>query len=71
MDNIYEKRESKFKSLFISQFLATWCANKYDDACMQGKQDMLYDPPVEDARCIADKVWNKIMEHDLSYRFNR
>lgn len=50
-------KEDKFKENFISTFLATWTANNYNDYCIQGKQEDLEHPPVEDAIYLADKAW--------------
>jgi len=55
--------EQKFKQDFIACFLASWCANKYEDCCMRGEQSVLGNPPVEDAEDMADAAWEKIIEN--------
>ena len=46
--------EHAFKLQFISNFLSTWCANEYKDACMRGEQERLEEPPVDNAQFLAD-----------------
>jgi hypothetical protein len=55
-------KEDKFKENFISTFLATWTANNYDNYCIQGKQEDLEHPPVEDAIFLAESAWKKYKE---------
>lgn len=50
--------EKLFKAQFISSFLATWCANNYEDAISSGNHEILHRPPVEDAEFLADKAWD-------------
>lgn len=51
--------EETFKTVFITNFISTWCANNYDDACSRGKHEILENPPIEDAIYLADKAWEK------------
>lgn len=57
-------KKSKFISLFIIQFLASWMANNYSDFCARGLQKELETPPVEDAMFLAEKAWNEVNKHD-------
>jgi hypothetical protein len=50
--------EATFKEQYIVTFLATWAATHYDAYCAAGKQEDLADPPIEDARFLADQTWN-------------
>ena len=52
-----EKEEFIIK--WVLTFLATWTANHYDEACLEGKHEMLNDPPIEDAEFLAEKQWLK------------
>lgn len=54
--------EQEFKRHFVATFLATWCANNYNDCCATGQHDMLSNPPVEDAKFLADEAWEKYRE---------
>jgi hypothetical protein len=54
--------EKTFKNNFITTFLATWVANNYDEYCMEGKQEQLSKPPVEEAIFLADEAWNEFVE---------
>jgi len=54
--------EEQFKAQFIASFCAAWCANNYNDACMRGEQERLENPPMEDAKCLADSTWIKFLE---------
>lgn len=54
--------QQQFIDQFIVHFLATWCANEYDDACMNGEHERLNKPPVEDAKFLAEKAWKHYQE---------
>lgn len=54
--------EKEFKTQFISNFLSTWVANNYDDACRRNDHGMLNTPPVEDADFLANKAWEHWIE---------
>jgi len=53
-------KEKKFKEQFKVTFLATWAATNFNDYCMNGMQESLENPPVEDAIYLADKAWEKL-----------
>ena len=57
--------EEEFKDLFVVQFLASWAANNYDDACRRGEHKKLERMPVEDAEYLADKAWERYEEEIL------
>jgi len=57
--------EQEFKANFVTTFLATWCANNYDDACMMGEHERLNTPPVEDAEFLAAEAWKHYKELKL------
>ena len=48
-----------FTLRFEASFLAAWCAVNYSDFCIRGLQKSLEDPPVADARYLAEKAWEK------------
>lgn len=52
--------QAEFRSQFICQFLATWCATHYDEFCLYGKQESLERPPVEDAEFLAEAAWKEM-----------
>lgn len=52
--------EKNFKEQFKVTFLATWAATNYNDYCMNGIQEQLSNPPVEDAIFLADEAWQKL-----------
>ena len=54
--------EKEFKAMFLTVFLATYCANEYPDACARGEHERLSRPPVEDAMSLADDAWEKVQE---------
>lgn len=54
--------QEQFIDNFVVTFLATWCANEYNDSCMNGQQERLNRPPVEDARFLAQKAWEHYQE---------
>jgi hypothetical protein len=55
--------EKDFKNQFIACFLASWCANKYEDCCARGEQSVLGNPPVEDAEDMAGLAWEEILKN--------
>lgn len=58
-----EWTQEQFKSMFVCQFLATWAANNYSDACMRsgsGGHDIWDRFPVEDAEHLAEKCLNRM-----------
>ena len=54
--------KSEWISQFATQFLASYAANIYDEACIRNQHQHLYDLPVEDAFSIAEKMWDKFKE---------
>lgn len=48
---------------FVTAFLATWCANNYDEICMRGQHDRFDRMPVEDAFHLAEKAWKQASDH--------
>ncbi len=52
-----------FIQRFIANFLASYCANEYADACSRGQHERLSNPPVEDAEGLAESAWDKCCEH--------
>lgn len=57
--------KQQFMSSFVTSFLATWCANNYNDACLSGEPQRLYNPPVEDAEDIANEVYLHCKEREV------
>ena len=55
-------KEEEFKKQFTTNFVSTWVANNYDDACMRGQHNRLREPPFEDAFHLADEAWEHYME---------
>jgi hypothetical protein len=51
--------KSEFKAHFLATFLASYAAQRYDDACMRGDQDKLSNHPIEDAEHLAETAWEK------------
>lgn len=49
--------KEQFVDQFVVNFISTWCANEYDDACMNSQHERLNTPPVEDASFLAEKAW--------------
>ena len=50
-------KEIEFKERFVAAFLATWCANHYEDFCGRLMHERLERPPVEDAEFLAGTAW--------------
>jgi hypothetical protein len=59
------KRE-QFISQYVTNFVATWTAQNYDQCCAMGRHDVLRNPPVEDAIDLATQLWEKMKEDGLS-----
>jgi len=55
-------KKQKFIDNFIVSFLASWVANNYSFACSHGRHEMLENPPVEDAKMLAEAAWEKCEE---------
>lgn len=56
----------QFKTIFVANFLSTWCANNYDEFCSTGKHKQLNHPPVEDAEFLAEQAWKELKIHKPS-----
>ncbi|GBG14514.1 DNA methyltransferase [Novimethylophilus kurashikiensis] len=55
--------EAQFKAAYISQFLATYMAHRYEADCMSGHAGEPYKhQPIEDAAFLANEAWNQISE---------
>lgn len=54
--------EESFKAQFISSFLATWCANKYEECCNADTREILSQPPVKDAEFLANAAWDEYVD---------
>lgn len=51
--------KQEFKDQFITQFLAAYAANVYDNCCSNGTHEKLWNLPVVDAEFIAEQAWEK------------
>lgn len=49
--------EDDFKRLFVIQFLSSYVANNFQEACVTGRHQSLRQPPVEDAKLLANAAW--------------
>lgn len=58
-------KKVEFKRLYIIQFLATWTANNYADACARSEHKRLENPPVEDAEHLAEAAWKACEKQNL------
>ena len=54
--------EQRFKQAYAVQFLASFVAKNYTEACMMGQHERLRKPPVEDAHHLAEEAWNHWVE---------
>jgi hypothetical protein len=52
--------ETQFKTQYIAQFLASYAAVNYADACSNGDFTSLF--PVEDAEQLAEDAWQQYVE---------
>ncbi len=56
--------EIEFKAQYITQFLASYMASRYDEDCQSGHKGKPYHhQPVEDAAFLANCAWKSIVEH--------
>ncbi len=54
-------KEKEFKKQYITQFLASYMASRYDSDCMSGHPNKPYDnQPITDAAFLADCAWEQI-----------
>lgn len=51
--------KEEFIEHFVVAFLATWCANEYNDACLHDRHQVLEHPPVEDAYYLAERAFEE------------
>jgi len=55
--------EAEFKSTYISTFLASYMAGRYDQDCSEGHINEPYmNQPVEDANFNANCAWKSIQD---------
>lgn len=54
-----ERDETEFKKQFVTGFLSNWAVMNNDDYCARGLHDELRNPPVEDAKHLAECAWEK------------
>lgn len=56
--------EQQFKAAYITNFLSSYMAGRYDDDCMNGHPNQPYNhQPIEDAKFLADKAWKQLEHH--------
>ena len=61
--------ELEFKTTYITQFLATYMAKRYDDDCLNGHIGKPYDnQPIEDAEFLASCAWEQLKKHTQELR---
>lgn len=61
--------EKQFKALYVTQFLASYMASRYDDDCMNGHPNKPYDhQPIEDAVFLANCAWEQLQNHTQEIR---
>jgi hypothetical protein len=53
--------KEQFKFAYITAFLGSYAALKYDDNCMRGWPT--HDQPLEDAECLAQEAWEQLLEN--------
>lgn len=52
-----------FIAQYVINFMASWSASRYDDACLSGNQESLEQQPIEDAIYLAEIAWTKYQEN--------
>lgn len=61
--------EAQFKAAYISQFLASYMAGRYERDCQEGHIGKPYDhQPIEDASFLANKAWEQLQKHTQDLR---
>ncbi len=61
--------EAQFKAAYITQFLASHMAGRYDSDCMNGHPGKPYEnQPIEDAEFLADQAWKQLKKHTEELR---
>jgi hypothetical protein len=59
----------EFKANYITQFLASYMASRYDFDCQNGHPNKPYDnQPIEDASFLAECAWNQLQKHTQEIR---
>ena len=51
---------NEFSKMFVVNFISTWAANEYADACARAEHERLENPPIEDAVDLAQSAWRKL-----------
>lgn len=59
-------KRQQFISQYVTNFVATWTAQNYDQCCLTGQHDRLRNPPVEDAIDLATQLWEKMKDDGMS-----
>ena len=61
--------EAQFKATYITQFLSSYMASRYDRDCLNGHPNQPYNhQPIEDASFLADKAWEQLQKHTQEIR---
>lgn len=55
--------QDEFCKQFVAVFCGAWCANHYDDACINSEHEELENPPIDDAIYLADTAWTAYIEN--------
>lgn len=56
--------EADFKAMYVTQFLATYMATRYDQDCLEGHVGKPCNhQPVSDAVFLANCAWDQIKTH--------
>ena len=63
-DQLFHASDARdFKRQFAIQYMAAYVAGRTDECCSRGQHESLRNPPVEDARHLAECAWEKWVEH--------
>ncbi len=52
--------KKEFVENFVTNFMASYCAEDYDHNIQYGKYEEIYSPNIEDAFNIAEQVWENM-----------
>ncbi len=56
--------EQQFKAAYITNFLSSYMAGRYDEDCQNGHPGQPYNhQPITDAAFLADCAWKQIQEN--------
>jgi hypothetical protein len=56
--------EVQFKAQYITNFLSSYMAGRYDDDCLNSHHGKPYNhQPIESAKFLADKAWEQLEHH--------